>query len=208
MQGGPTFWVAGDVAGSMNLAAATSMTTDGTTTTTPAGARNGYGSQPALLIGSGANSVTLGSVAGDAGNFGLVLGGNVGGNGVYNGVQTTAVQLGGLGGAVNITNGIRVGGTIAATANGASAVGFRMASGAQAPTLVNTGTISSTILAPGTETNPVATGLLIDTGSSLPTLVNNGTISAAGVTGASTFAIRDRTGTLTNMHLSMHTAHP
>jgi len=203
LQGGPAFWIQGNVAGGANFAGATTTTNaDNTTTTTAGAAITNYGSSPALLIGSASNAITLGPVASDAGGFGLLVGGGIAGNGVYSNVNGTGAQIGGLGGAVTITNGIRVTGSIGGSSNGGSATGLYLANGATTPTLTNSGTLSAQVTALGTVTNPAATALLIDAGAQLGSITNLATISATGVTGAQTGTIVDRSGRVGLIHNS------
>lgn len=200
-QGGPAFWIQGNVAGGANFAAAVTTTnSDNTTTTTPGAAITSYGSAPGLQVGTASTPVTLGPVASDSSGYGLLIGGTIAGTGVYDGFSATGVQIGGLGGTVSIANGMRVTGSVSATSNGAAATALRFGSGASTLALFNSGTIGATISAIGSATNPAITAIQIDSGASMPTLLNNGTISATGVSGTTTGAIVDRSGTLATIH--------
>jgi cell wall-associated NlpC family hydrolase len=67
-------------------------------------------------VGSDSRAVHLGVVGAGTDAYGLVIKGVVQSNGVYDGVSSTGIQLGGLGAAVNIDNGVRVTGNVTAAA--------------------------------------------------------------------------------------------
>lgn len=163
-----------------------------------------FGSGPALLIGSTTQAVTIGSVGTGDNNYGLVVKGSIGANGVYDGVGATALQVGeSTGGQLtNINNGIRLSGGIAATAYSADASGLLLNSGASAPTLfLDKGLISATTIeasAPGLSAGFDATAVLIRSGATLTTINNNGVISATAVgENSGAYGIRDLSGGLT-----------
>ena len=155
-----------------------------------------YGASAALLVGSSTRAVHVGAPnAGEA--FGLNIKGVVQGQGVYDGVTATAVQLGGLGQSVILDGGVRVSGQVTAAAAKADATALRFGSGAAAPTLSNAGTLKASATDAAN-----AQAVRIDAGAALPILANTGAITAA-VTGAkgSATAIFDGAGairTLTN----------
>lgn len=184
LQGGPALLIAGDVSGGIVLSNATDKVADVV----------GYGGAPAMLIGAAGRAVAIGPVAGTTPGAGLQIAGKVSGIGVYAGVASTALQIGGLGGAVTIANGISVGGTVQATAVGANATAIRIGPGASAPVL----TVAGTVSAAGGAAAALSTGVFVEAGASLPTIRNSGTIraTASGKEG-STAAILDRSGTLT-----------
>jgi hypothetical protein len=164
-----------------------------------------FGAAPAVQIGSASGAVAIGAVAGEPTGFGIVLNGEVQGSGVYKGVDANGVQLGGTGGTVSVAGGmavngavsaksvdanatairfgtgasvprLTVGGTLAATSGGGTAVTVRAVSidvGASLPSLSNTGTISAT--ASG---DAVATAIR-DASGTLGLIENMGTISAS-----------------------------
>ena len=141
------------------------------------------------MIGASDHDITLGAVASDTDKHGLVINGSIAGFGVYDGVAANAVVIGGRGGAVNIANGLTIGGTIAATANDATATGVRIGSGATVPQVKVTGAISVTGGSKAASTN---TALQIDAGASVQSIVNSGTIQAdASGTASSATAILD-----------------
>lgn len=155
-----------------------------------------YGAAPALLIGSTGRDVALGDVGAGDQAYGLIVKGTISASGVYDGVAATAVQLGVPGGGrVTTGGGVSNSGTISALAYEADAVALRLNADAQAPVLVNSGTLSSTAVA---ERAVETTTILIESGASLPTILNSGSISAA-ILGeqANATAILDRSGTVT-----------
>lgn len=170
-----------------------------------------FGSAPALLIGSDTQAVTLGVIGPDDltttsdNNYGLVINGAVGSSGVYDGVTSTGIQIGGSAGqSTVVTNGIRLTGGVAAAAYSANASGLLLNSGANVPTLfLDKGVISATSIessAPGLSAGFDATGVLIRSGATITSINNNGTIAATAVgenTGA--YAVRDQAGTVSSI---------
>ena len=158
------------------------------------GAVIAYGSAPAVLVGSG-GAIRLGVGGAGADAYGVNIKGSAQGVGVYDGVAATGVQLGGLGGRVDIDGGVRVSGLVAATAVRAEATALRLAAGAHAPELRVEG---GAIRAVATSDDALAVrAVRIDAGASAQGLVNTGEISATlnGVKGAAT-AVLDASGTL------------
>lgn len=157
-----------------------------------------YGAAPAVLVGSTANSVTLG-VAGTGNNaYGFVNRGEIFGIGVYDDVAPTAVQFGVAGGqAVTIQGGVRNEGSIAVLANNADATAIRFAAGATTPTVINTGAISAASASDGA--NQV-TAIRIEAGANVSSINNDGMIAATtGGGAANTTAIADLSGSLTSI---------
>ena len=156
MQSGPAFILAGDVAGGLNITAAVAATT--TVAAVNEGTITAYGDAPALLIGSATTATNLGAVSGDAQGHGLVIGGAITGEGTYDNVNSTGVQIGGLGAAVNINYGVNITGTVTASSYG-------------------------NILNPsGTGGNGSATGLLVGAGATVPVVDVNGSVTATSLT--------------------------
>jgi len=203
-QGRSALIIGGNVAGGVLLAAAPTDTTDTTIDSDADGIADAgeltstittYGSAPALMIGAADRAITIGSVAGTT--SGLINRGTITGSGLFAGVDATAVQIGGLGGAVTINGGILNNGTITATSNGAVARGVWLGSGATTPLLTNTNTISaqSTTTAGG-----AARAITIDAGANLPAIVNSGTLSSSVTSSSGTAtAILDQSGTLASV---------
>ncbi|WP_343525885.1 autotransporter domain-containing protein [Sphingomonas sp.] len=182
LQGGSALIVGGNVAGGITLGNATGKVADIISN----------GTAPAMQIGAADRAVVIGATGGATPTAGLVVNGRISGVGVYSGVRATALSIGGLGGAVQIAQGIAVGGTVQATANGAEATAIRIGAGASTPELRNGGSITAT---GGGAADAVSIAILVDTGASLPTIRNTGAIRA-GATGSAATAILDRTGGL------------
>lgn len=165
------------------------------------GSVTSFGSAPAILVGSESRDVRLGLGGTGANAFGANIKGNVQASGVYDGVGATAIQLGGLGGKVNVEGGVRVGGAVAASAVKAGATGLRLGAGATTPKIQVEGSVKAAAVA--TDAVDVR-GVQIDSGASVDYLANSGVISAAitGTKGSAT-AILDAGGKLSvieNIH--------
>jgi len=183
LQGGSALVVAGNVAGGITLGNVTGKAADLITN----------GAAPTMQIGAANRAVVIGATGGTTPAAGLVVNGRVSAAGVYSGVRATALSIGGLGGAVQIAQGVSVGGTVQATANGAEATAIRFGTGGSTPQLQVGGSVTAT---GGGAASAMTTAILIDSGASVPTLRNTGAIKA-GATGASATAILDRSGGLT-----------
>ncbi|USQ93891.1 autotransporter outer membrane beta-barrel domain-containing protein [Caulobacter sp. RL271] len=158
-----------------------------------------YGGAPALKIGSNSNTVTIGAVGTGDDAYGLIIRGSVSAASVYDGVETTGVQIGGDAGYETlITNGIRISGSVGASAYEAQTNALRLKAGAIADTIWNAGTISATTISEGDYS---ARALVIDSGAATSVLNNDGVISAtvSGEKGTS-YAILDNSGTLTTIN--------
>jgi len=156
------------------------------------------GSAPAIEIGSTSNDVTLGLVGEDGAAYGFINRGGVTAAGVFDGVNSTSIRVGVDGGqAVVIEGGIRNEGEIVATAVEANATGLHIGSGASTPTFYNDGNITTSIATDGAD---VSNALLIEAGANIQSLYNSGSIrSQAAGSGASVVAIRDLSGSLTQI---------
>ena len=160
---------------------------------------NVYGAAPALTVGSGTRNITLG-VAGTGNDaYGLINRGTVLADGVYNGISSTAVQLGVAGGrTVTIAGGMRNEGAITALAATGSATGISIGAGVSTPRFDNTGTITAGVSS--TTATPQPTAISIAAGARLPTLFNNNSILATASGSITTAtAIRDLSGTLASI---------
>jgi len=158
-----------------------------------------YGGAPALKIGSNSNTVMLGAVGAGEDAYGLIIKGSVSAASVYDGVETTGVQIGGDAGYQTlITGGIRITGSVSASGYEAQTNGLRLKAGAVADTIWNAGSIAASTTSEGDFS---ARALVIEAGASVTTLNNDGAISAsvAGEKGAS-YAILDNAGTLTTIN--------
>lgn len=235
-QSGATVSLAGNYAKGVRIGAAQGDTDtaiadedgDGQTDTEQnTAAITNYGSAPALRIGSATAATTLSGVTYATGaispptvNYGLLIRGGITGSGVYSGINATGVQLGGLGQAVTIANGIGVYGTsgvIAASSAGGNATGLLVGSGLSTPRLdINKGTIRAAIATVTTSTTSgttttystvgagtTARAIDIAAGASLPIIdIAAGSTVSASATGstANATAIRDQSNTLTTLN--------
>ncbi len=159
-----------------------------------------FGSAAALSIGANGRSIHLGALTTGL-PYGLAVMGNVQGSGVYDGITATGVQLGGLGGAVNVDGGIYVGGSIAADAAKADSTGLHLGAGAVAHSIANVGVIKATATSAASASPAInVRALEIDAGATSRVLFNSGLIAAAiaGSTGNAT-AVQDNAGQLTGI---------
>lgn len=154
-----------------------------------------FGSAPALAVGAADRAVRLGVGGTGVDAYGVNMKGNVAASGVYDGIATTAIQLGGYGGAVTVDGGVRVSGAVTSTAAKAGAVGLRLGGGATTPILnVADGSIKASAAA----TDAVnVRAVQVDAGASLTSIYNSGTVSSALTSnkGSST-AILDASGSV------------
>jgi len=142
LQGGPAVLISGNVAGGILLDTRPADNDPNSTDEDGDGIADAsettatlvsYGAAPALKIGSTSQDVSIGAVASSSAGHGLVIKGNVGANGVYSGINATALEIGGTGYAVNITGGMTLSGAIGATASGANATAIHLGGGASIP---------------------------------------------------------------------------
>ncbi len=158
-----------------------------------------YGGAPALKIGSNTGDITIGAVGTGDDAYGLIIRGTVSAASVYDGIETTGVQIGGDAGyQALITGGIRISGSVTSSAYEAQTTALHLMSGAVADTIWNSGTISSTTISEGDFS---ARALVIEEGATVRTLNNDSVISAtvSGEKGTS-YAILDKSGTLTTIN--------
>lgn len=162
------------------------------------GAIIAYGRAPAVVIGAVGRSVTLGDVGTGDDAYGMVVRGSISGLGLYDGVDATGLQVGVAGGgAVDLSGGLRLQGSISAGAYKADATAVHVGAGARVPTIWNQGVISTSSTG---ETGAASRALLIDAGGTMNTLANAGTISAvvAGSSGQA-IAVQDLSGSVTSV---------
>ena len=170
------------------------------------GSITNYGSAAALTIGGGSTTPTtigvVGTAAGETvlpeNNFGLIIRGAVAGEGVYDGVTASALQIGS---GVTINGGVRVVGSIAADSFEADATAIHIFSGAVVPTIQNEdfieASVSNSVVSASDPANVVNTaavssGILIEQGATVGAINNYGTLQAtANGDGMSAVAIRD-----------------
>ncbi|MGZ3376669.1 MAG: autotransporter domain-containing protein [Phenylobacterium sp.] len=199
-QSGPAVTIAGNVTGGV-LLDSTSTTDASGNVSVAAGSISSIAAAPALVIGGATGkNIVLGNVDAGAGTdpYGLSIRGSIVGNGVYDNISSTAVQLGvANGGTVNTTGGIHVSGAVSASAYAASATAFSL-SGVIAPVFRNDGSIEAVINSDAA--GAAAQALVIQKGSTVSALQNANVISST-VSGqqADSVAIVDHSGTLSEV---------
>jgi hypothetical protein len=221
-QGGSALIVGGSVTGGIFLGAPPSGTATGSTADVDGdGIADGsegtsslvtYGSSPALVIGQNTSPITIGefgacnaSSSGPGDNcFGLIVEGTISGNGIYDGVSATAVDIGQGGAGVTFAGGVRIAptSTISATSYEANATGILIEPNVTIPLLQNEGTIEASVTSTGATS---ANAILIDAWTSstpLPsTLTNYGTINATSTgTAGSSYAVVDHSGSISTVN--------
>ena len=150
-----------------------------------------YGAAAAVQIGAVDRAVTIGAVAGQASGHGIVVNGSIAGRGVYSGVNANGMQIGGLGGAVNVAGGLSVNGQLTAASNGASATALRIGSGAT----VNEIRVAGTVQADGGSGSTVVTrAIVVEQGGTVTAIRNSGKILASASGSATAAAIVDNGG--------------
>lgn len=149
-----------------------------------------FGGAPALQIGSADGDIAIGAVA-DTGH-GLLMKGAVRASGVYDGIDATAIAIGGMGHAVDMAGGITLDGEVRASSR-ADATGLLLGTGTSAPALVNSGQVIAT---GGNRTGDLARAIAIETGATVTSLTNSGTISAQTSADGTAIAIQDASGGL------------
>lgn len=156
------------------------------------------GGAPALLIGSDTRAIALGAVGTGDNAYGLVARGAVTAAGVYDGVEATAIQLGGnTGQTTTLTNGARLATALSASAYEANATGVNIKAGASVPTLFNQGSITAFTVSEGAFD---ARGVAIQSGASATTFRNDGALSVSvGGEKGNAYGVIDYSGGLTNI---------
>lgn len=183
--------VQGNVAGGIIVAGAPATSTtntdndgDGVADNLEAtGSITSFGNGSALVIGNASRNTTIGAVAGDS--HGIVVAGSVNANAFYSSNNTTAMQIGGLGGNVTATGGIKVTGIVQATTVDAGATAIVINAGSSVPVIDNTGTIRAVISSPGQG----SAYAIRDLTGGLTTINNSGFISATGTAQDVTYAL-------------------
>jgi hypothetical protein len=210
LQGGGAVKVTADVAGGVLLDAPPTDTNDDTSddedgdgvTDSSEGTASitAYGSAPALLIGSNTRAVTLGAVGTGDDAYGLIIKGSVTAAGIHDGISATGLQLGGdAGQSTIVTGGVKLIGSISASAYEGDAVGLKLNAGAVAETLWNTGALSASV---DRRHRRHRQGPEHRAGAGMTSVTNAGTITASVAgEGGSSYAILDESGglkTITN----------
>jgi hypothetical protein len=209
-QGGSALQIRGSVLGGVFLAAPPAGTVTGSTADADGdGVADGsegtsslttYGSAPTIQIG-GPTAITLGNfgpaIATANNQVGLILEGTVSSQGLWDGVSSTAVDIGAGGNGVNLSGGIRVSGNVNASAYQANATAIHLEPGVTGGQLINTGSITAGVTSAGANT---ATALQIDAGSTLGSITNTYVIGAT-VAGdsANAIAVIDKGGGVSNV---------
>jgi hypothetical protein len=196
LQSGATVTIGGSVAKGVLIDAAVTDSLGNVTGAT--GSISSIAAAPALVVGSANHAVTLGNVGTGVDAFGLEIKGNISGAGTYDLVTANGVQLGVAGGTVNTTGGVRVSGTVIASAFAADATAFHLNGGVTAPVLRNEGTITGALLSDAQ--GATARAIVIEAGANVTALQNTNNITAqvAGQKGDAV-AIVDRSGTLSEV---------
>ncbi len=201
--GGPALSIEGDVTGGIILpvppkdgsGTGTDKDNDGIEDAKEGSAAvRSYGSAPAMRIGATGRDIAIGAVAGTGTGFGLIIDGTVTGNGLYAGIDGLGVQIGGMGGAVDIAGGMGVAGTVSALSKDSSATAILIGAGATVPEVRVAGKVEA---AGGGTATAISTALRIDSGADVALVRNSGTISAkaSGEDGTAR-AIFDASGTV------------
>ncbi|AYV45538.1 autotransporter domain-containing protein [Caulobacter flavus] len=207
LQGGPAVRVAGSVTGGvlLDIRPADNDTTktdedgDGVEDAQEGNAALAvYGSAPALLIGSDTGAITLGVIGTGDNAYGLRARGAIVANGVYDGITSTGIQLGGNAGqSTTITNGARLETTLTSQAYEANANGVRVTAGANVPVIDNRGSITTYSVSEGLFD---ARGIVIEAGANVPSLRNGGVINSTVVgEKGSSYGVIDYSGGLTSI---------
>jgi len=221
-QGGSGVIVGGDVGGGITLIQATD--TGGTTpVTTAEGSISTFGSAPALEIGAfnatTGSKITIGNTAADP--YGLVIGGTISANGVYDPstspnlpgqVNASGVLIGGDGsGITDLSGGVHVlsTGSVTSIALSADSVAMHIAAsatgGATLGAIVNDGSIVAAATINAEPNGPAnVDALLIDSGASVTSITNNRSLQAVGTPTATGFGVDvggiiDDSGTLASI---------
>jgi hypothetical protein len=206
-QGGTAVLIAGNVAGGVvfdeqfvgTVEADTDEDDDGVIDTEETTARiTSFGAAPAVQIGSTSQAVTIGAFGTGASDYGFINRGEIGAQGVYDGITANGVVFGVTGGqAVNIEGGVLNDGSISALSYQAAATAIRFGDGTTTPRFANSGTLSTGVSA---DTNVVVANVVIEDGANVPSFVNSGQMIASSVGGVATVVgLQDLSGTLTSI---------
>ncbi|WGM37547.1 autotransporter outer membrane beta-barrel domain-containing protein [Caulobacter sp. NIBR1757] len=185
-----------------------------------------FGGAPALLIASNTETVTIGNVGTNAGgnkDFGLIIGGSVSADGIYDNVAATAIQIGApvdlnsdgdftdageqAGYHVEMNGGVRIDGSVTVRAYNNNAHALWLRGDVDADELLIDGAIvavaSTTSASLVNETAVEAVAIDISAESTAPLLNIGGFVSATGSgENASAIAIRDASGTLQTINIT------
>ena len=162
-----------------------------------------YGSSPAILVGGTGRTVTIGPFGTGTNAYGMVIRGSVTADGIFDGVPSTGIQIGGTGSTATLTGGFRLVGTVGTSAYEASSTALLIGAGGVVPEFRNEQSLAATVLHSDLSTGATATAtaIMIQPGGTLSTITNFGNITAAG-TGPqiSVAGVVDKSGTLTTIN--------
>ena len=206
LQGGSAVVVTGNVAKGFLVDIPPTINADNTDvdgdgiadTSEGSGSIAAYGRAPAVVIGAVGRGVTLGNVGTGDDAYGMVVRGAISGQGVYDGVDTTGLQIGVAGGGlVDLSGGLRLQGSITATSYKADATAIHLGGTALVPYFWNQGTVSASSTG---ETGATVHGLLVDSGGRMASLANAGVITAT-IVGSSgqAIAVQDLSGSMSSV---------
>jgi hypothetical protein len=147
-----------------------------------------YGSAPALaLMPATGVSASIGPSAAKVGSPDLNVEGLVSANGIFDDVNSTAIQVGGGGGTETLTNGMAIasGGKVEATAFAGNATAVSIGAGADVASLTNAGQITATVkLGAGNNASVGGRAVgILDFGGALGAINNSGQITAKTASG-------------------------
>ncbi|ESQ88933.1 hypothetical protein ABAC460_14220 [Asticcacaulis sp. AC460] len=231
LQSGPLISVSGNVANGILFGAAPGSEDDDNTDEDGDGLTDSeqstaalvlYGGAPAFRLGSADKAITIGGVTyadtaidPPAVNYGLLIRGSIATYGIFDGVDTRAVQIGGMGHAVSIENGVSVDGSLTSYAYAADGTALSFESGASTPRLDIGGSIigSTTTVTTSEEVDgedvyttigggKTGKAIAIASGADLPVITISETAAVtATATGSTANAtvIEDRSNTLTRI---------
>jgi hypothetical protein len=143
-----------------------------------------YGSAAALLIAPSSGTVNIGGVG--ANHADIIINGSVHANGIYDRVTSSAIQIGGGDGLVNLTGNLDVNGKVQSVSYAANATGITIGKGATVKSIANSGTIQSMVnLGEGGNATRggTSTAILVGSGGKLSAINNTGTITASTANG-------------------------
>ncbi|HEY3947905.1 autotransporter domain-containing protein [Phenylobacterium sp.] len=179
LQGGATVTVGGNVTGGILVDEVSTTDTTGAISVAE-GALSSISSAPALVVGNATRNITIGNVGVDPDAFGIEIKGAVTGQGVYDGITSTGMQIGlpGSGFTVNTTGGVHISGTVSASAYAASATGLEM-NGVIAQVFRNDGAVTASMNSDAAGAS--ATAVSISAGSNVAAMQNANTIVSSVV---------------------------
>ena len=184
------------------------------------GSITNFGSAPALTIGGGGKT-TIGEFVGledtetgipaGSNDYGVIIRGAVAGEGLFDGVTATGLQIGtGLANSsVTVEGGVRIVGSVSADTFEADATAIHLYAGANVAEIrnedfieasVSNSVVASTDTAGTVNTNAVSSGIVIENGAHVGTITNFGTIQAtANGDTMQAYGVQDLSGSVTKI---------